>query len=96
MKEVLMPDIADQAQTEESYERDVAILAALHRPAGCEDGPDWIQGIPYCRECGEPIPIKRIKAMPGTGLCVECASEAQENRMGTAHRPSDRLFYKAL
>ena len=91
-----MSDIADQAQTEESYERDVAILAALHRPAGCEDGPDWIQGIPYCRDCGEPIPMKRLQAMPNTGLCVECASEAQEQKTGNAYRASERLFHKAL
>ena len=28
-----------------------------------------------CRECDEPIPIARLKAMPGADLCVGCAEE---------------------
>lgn len=29
----------------------------------------------YCRECGEEIAVKRIKAMPEAVLCVSCAEE---------------------
>ncbi|MFO7818086.1 MAG: TraR/DksA family transcriptional regulator [Desulfovibrionales bacterium] len=35
------------------------------------DDPDF----GYCRECGEEIAIKRIKAMPEAVLCVSCAEE---------------------
>ncbi len=28
----------------------------------------------YCDECGEPIPEKRRKALPGVRRCVECQS----------------------
>ncbi|GAB7023892.1 TraR/DksA family transcriptional regulator [Salidesulfovibrio brasiliensis] len=27
-----------------------------------------------CAECGDPIPLKRLLAMPEAELCVECAS----------------------
>lgn len=27
-----------------------------------------------CAECGDPIPVRRLLAMPETELCVECAS----------------------
>ena len=27
----------------------------------------------YCEECGEPIPLPRLLAMPESTLCVECA-----------------------
>ncbi|MGE4423978.1 MAG: TraR/DksA family transcriptional regulator [Pseudodesulfovibrio sp.] len=26
-----------------------------------------------CLDCGEPIPMARLKAMPETGYCVDCA-----------------------
>jgi len=26
-----------------------------------------------CLDCGDPIPMARLKAMPETSLCVECA-----------------------
>ena len=73
-----MADIADIAQNEEHYDRDAAILAALAPPAGCETGPYWVDGLAYCRECDSIIPEKRIQAVPGTGLCVNCAAERQE------------------
>lgn len=27
----------------------------------------------HCQECGEPIPVARLMAMPESELCVECA-----------------------
>ncbi|MCG8532486.1 MAG: TraR/DksA family transcriptional regulator [Desulfovibrionales bacterium] len=27
----------------------------------------------YCMECGEPIPLERLMAIPGVTLCVDCA-----------------------
>lgn len=27
-----------------------------------------------CRNCGEPIPVGRLVVMPGSSLCVKCAS----------------------
>ncbi len=44
-------------------------LAKLETALGKVDGPDF--GI--CRQCGKPIPLGRIKAMPENVLCVPCA-----------------------
>lgn len=74
-----MSDIADLAQYEESVDRDAAIGTALLPPIGCESGPYWDSGIAYCRHCEEAIPEKRLQAVPGTGLCVACAAEMQED-----------------
>ena len=31
-----------------------------------------------CAMCDTPIPIERLRAMPYTELCVDCAAEAEE------------------
>jgi ssDNA-binding Zn-finger/Zn-ribbon topoisomerase 1 len=31
--------------------------------------------IVLCHECGNPIPLPRLEAMPGTSICVSCANE---------------------
>ena len=33
-----------------------------------------------CAECGARIPQKRLRALPGTRLCVACQSAAEEGR----------------
>ena len=30
--------------------------------------------------CGEKIPERRLKLLPGTGLCVDCASEKEQEQ----------------
>ena len=73
-----MMDIADAAQEFETKERAAALSNALAPPAGVGLGPDWINGKPCCTACGAVIPSARLHALPGTGLCVDCAAEAQE------------------
>ena len=29
----------------------------------------------FCEECGDPIPLQRLKLVPESGLCIECANE---------------------
>lgn len=70
-----MADIIDQAQAQESREREAAISAA--RAALTGPGPHWIGDTPFCRDCGDPIPLARVKAIPGTPHCVECAAAAE-------------------
>ena len=41
------------------------------------EGPEWINGEPCCRECGDPIPPKRLEALPGVGLCRSCQEERE-------------------
>jgi len=70
-------DFIDAAQFAEAQARDAALTVALYRPAGIGEGPDWRDGRAYCRECDALIPRARLDAVPGTGLCVECAAIAQ-------------------
>lgn len=31
----------------------------------------------FCEECGEPIGLKRLEALPGITLCISCAEQAE-------------------
>ena len=66
-------DIFDQAQELERLDRESALCRA--RAALYREGPEWINGEPCCRECGDPIPPKRLEALPGVGLCRSCQEE---------------------
>lgn len=72
-----MADIFDQAGEVEIMERAAAISRAAGRATWAGPSPDIIDGIPCCAECGEPIPPLRLAALPGVGLCVDCASAAE-------------------
>ena len=47
-------DVFDQATELERLDREAALSRA--RAAMDQGGPDWIDGVACCRECGEPIP----------------------------------------
>lgn len=71
-------DVFDQATELERFDRE----AALQRVASRVDhaGPEWIDGVACCRECGEPIPPKRLQALPGVGLCKTCQEEREKSQ----------------
>lgn len=68
-----MADIFDLASDYESRDREAALSSVAGRTAWAGPPPDSIAGVACCAECGEPIPDARRKALPGVGLCVECA-----------------------
>jgi phage/conjugal plasmid C-4 type zinc finger TraR family protein len=70
-------DIFDQAQEMERRDRESALIRS--RSAQDTGGPHWVDGVACCRECGEPIPLRRLAALPGVGLCLACREE-RENR----------------
>ena len=70
-------DIFDQAQELERLDRESALVRA--RASLDREGPEWINGVPCCRECGEPIPPKRLEAIPGVGLCKGCQEERESS-----------------
>ena len=70
-------DIFDQAQELERLERETALQRA--RSPLYWEGPEWIDGKACCRECGEPIPPRRLEALPGVGLCRSCQEERERD-----------------
>jgi len=62
-------DDADHAQAWEERERDASIQRALHRNP---ETPLEIKGKRVCCDCEEPIPKKRLQALPGTVRCASC------------------------
>ncbi len=70
-------DIFDQAQELERLEREAALSRARNASAQASEGPEWIDGVACCRECGEPIPPARLAAVPGVGLCKACQEEME-------------------
>ena len=65
-------DVFDQATELERLDREAALSRA--RAAMDQGGPDWIDGVACCRECGEPIPQKRLA----------CAAPARKNAKADA------------
>lgn len=55
-----------EAQLSKAKVRLVRLEEALKRVDEDED-------FGLCMDCGDPIPMARLKAMPETELCVECA-----------------------
>ena len=50
--------------------RRTASLDAMTKPPAERD----------CDVCGEPIPAARLRTLPRTRLCVDCATEAERTR----------------
>ncbi len=70
-------DVFDQASEVERMDRESALSRA--RAMMDQEGPEWIDGVACCRECGTPIPPRRLAALPGVGLCVACQEEREQN-----------------
>lgn len=64
MDTMLNQSITD-ASVSQSKQRILKLEAALQRI----DDP----GFGECEECGEPIPVARLLALPESELCVDCA-----------------------
>ena len=72
-------DLFDQATELERLERETALQRATR--SVYSEGPEWIDGVPCCRECGDPIPPARLQAIPGVGLCRSCQEEMEQDMM---------------
>lgn len=67
-------DDADVAQTYETLDREEAIfLAGQH----AQEEQLRVGGKVYCLGCGEPIPEKRLAALPDACRCTECQRELE-------------------
>ncbi|WP_316897438.1 TraR/DksA C4-type zinc finger protein [Pseudodesulfovibrio indicus] len=64
-----MDTIVNQSVAETQLSKARVRLARLQEAVKRVDDEDF--GL--CLDCGEPIPMARLKAMPETGHCVDCA-----------------------
>ena len=78
--EPLPPDFAEQAVELENGETLVALdrevnaeLREIERALRRLDDGSYGE----CTECGEPIPERRLAALPYTSLCIDCATTKQ-------------------
>lgn len=81
--EPLPPDFAEQAVELENGETLVALDREVHAELrAIEQALRRLEDGRYgdCTECGEPISVPRLEALPYTGLCIECASNPQRDR----------------
>ena len=77
-----MSDDVDKAQEREQRDRDAAIAATLQRVAAAHAPRDREQD-KVCMDCGNEIEPPRLKVLPFTSRCAECA-HIQERRLRTA------------
>lgn len=66
-------DISDKAKPLEQLERQCSIERQLDR-AAIEDAiePIYIDGVPCCRDCHDPLDEDRLRARPNAARCVPC------------------------
>ena len=70
-------DHHDQMQSQQEWELRHAIGVAVGRlPAGTQP-PAASRD---CGHCGEPIQPKRLRALPGVRLCLDCQTEREPGR----------------
>lgn len=61
----------------------VAVLGAIERAlARIEAG-----AYGRCTECGQPIPVARLSAVPETAYCCDCAKKAEQGGPGSVEGP---------
>lgn len=58
-----MTDISDRASQIEQLQRDIAIKQRIQNPQSSS---------PYCEDCGNDIPLERLKAVMGCVRCIDC------------------------
>lgn len=70
-----MDDITRMDSIVNKSVNDAALSAARKRLAGLEYALKHVEDpeFGYCIECGEEIAFPRMKAMPETSHCIECA-----------------------
>jgi len=76
-------DVADLSQLGLNEDIDYTILQMhIERLRNVEDALERLKEgtYGYCEECGRPIGIKRLKALPFTRYCIKC--QEQMERMG--------------
>lgn len=91
-------DEGDHARTQEEMELNACLSVICASELADIDGAlrrlqEGRYGI--CEECGEEIPIERLKLMPAALLCVDCRSAEERERRRNAGPASIRNGYSS-
>ncbi|MDP1696483.1 MAG: TraR/DksA C4-type zinc finger protein [Xanthomonadaceae bacterium] len=84
-----MADFADIASALEEQQRDAALAAQRaasdRRARIAESMRGYDPALPRaCVDCGDTIPLERLRIYPMTGRCTGCSAEA-EKRLSARH-----------
>ena len=71
-----MADDIDASTEEQSFFHNILVNQAINS----SPGKRFTSESGFCIMCGEKIPERRLKLLPGTGLCVDCASEKEREQ----------------
>lgn len=66
-----MTDIADKATQQEQLQRELALKKQRQAKQASS---------PYCLDCGEKIPLQRLKAVAGCVRCLDCQQLAERQQ----------------
>ena len=72
-----LPGAGDQAVEDMLTDNEIALIQ--HELATLHDIDDALKRIEFdvggiCTQCGSPIPIARLRAVPTAATCIDCAS----------------------
>lgn len=70
-----MTDIYDRAAEQEQQDRDRALQAHARQ---AQSTATVIESAEFCKDCGDDIPLKRRKAVPGCQRCTTCQARLEK------------------
>lgn len=74
-------DDLDRAKELEMQQRDESLRETLARPDhDYGEKADIVDGVHYCIDCCEPIPLMRLAVLPGALRCVDCKQDWENNK----------------
>lgn len=78
-------DLAEQ--TAEGSTSKISLLKKVRKAIEIKNGEEILKNNGgKCTGCGKEIPEERLKAVPGTTLCVSCTSAQEKKEKGGANK----------
>lgn len=74
-----MADEADRADHIQELQRASALADVLER---APERALMIEGLECCRDCANPIPLARLRALPSAARCMECQEQHELKSRG--------------
>ena len=90
-----MPDVCDESSAKYAVYMQMRVMHIQMKVADLQQARP-VNGTVLCARCGEEIPEKRLKAVPGTRYCVDCKAiiDNEETERDRAYvRAQERDFW---